>query len=175
VDDPVAAAAWIRTHAGPEWVRFKCDTITSMAWEIARAVRDVKTNIKINLHLVPWRTDDFDRALIRIAAHDRGALGGIADFLSPMCYSFMVHRPPEWIASVVQDVAREGRCSVLPSIQVGVTYREGETFSFQEFEAGLRAALAPPSAGVVFWSWDAIAADPTKAEVIRRILGPGGA
>jgi hypothetical protein len=172
VDDPVAAAAWIRTHAGPEWVRFKCDTITSMAWEIARAVRDVKTNIKINLHLVPWRTDDFDRAITRIAAQDRSALGGIADFLSPMCYSFMVHRPPDWIASVVRDVAREGRCAVLPSIQVGVTYREGETFSVEEFEAGLRGALAPPSAGVVFWSWDAIAADPAKAEAIRRVVAP---
>jgi hypothetical protein len=174
VNDPVAAGAWIRAHAGPEWVRFKCDTITSMAWEIAQAVRDVKTNIKINVHAVPWRTDDLDRAITRIAAQDREALGGIADFLSPMCYSFMLHRPPDWIPSVVQNVAREGRCAVLPSVQVGVTYREGETFSVEEFEACVRAALAPPSAGVVFWSWDAIAAEPAKAEAIRRVLGPGG-
>jgi hypothetical protein len=164
------AAAWVRANAAEEWVRFKVETITSMAREIADGVRAIDPNILINIHLVPWRRDDFAGANLRVAAQDWSALGATADYLSPMAYSFMLHRPPEWIASVVQDVSWVADSPVLPSIQVGTAYREGETFSSAEFEACLRAALEPPSTGVVFWSWDHIEADPEKAEIIRRVV-----
>jgi hypothetical protein len=59
---------------------------------------------------------------------------------------------------------------VLPSIQVAPAYYREEELSPEEFEADLRAALEPPSAGVVFWKWDDIAADPAKAAVVRRVL-----
>jgi hypothetical protein len=170
VDDPRAAAAWIRDNAAIEWVRFKNDTITSLAWQIMMAVRAVKTDIRINLHAVPWRSDDFDGAMSRTAAQDRAALGGLVDYLSPMCYSFMLHRPPEWISSVVAEAARVGDCPVLPSIQVSEHYRDDKLFDIKEFEACVRAALEPPSAGVVFWKWDHIAADPAKGEAIRKVL-----
>jgi hypothetical protein len=164
------AAAWIADNAADEWVRFKCDTITTMVEEITAAVREVDPGILINIHAVPWRADDYDGAVTRVAGQNRAALGAVADYLSPMCYSFMLHRPPEWVASVVDDVARHAGCGVLPSIQVATAYRESEVFDAAEFEACLRAALAPPSAGVVFWSWDHIEADPEKAKVIRRVI-----
>jgi hypothetical protein len=170
VDDPPAAAAWIRANAADEWVRFKTETITSLAWEIMMAVRAVKTSIRINLHTVPWRTDDFGGAITRIAGQDRAALGGLADSLSPMCYSFMLHRAPKWISSVVADAAEVGNCPVLPSIQVAEHYRSDSSFDVKEFEACVRAALEPPSAGVVFWKWDHIAADPARADAIRKVI-----
>jgi hypothetical protein len=169
VGDPAAAAAWIRSHAADQWVRFKTDAISSLAWDIIQAVRAVRTSIRVNLHTVPWRTGDFDHAITRIAGQDRATLGRLADYLSPMCYSFMLRRPPEWIASVVRDTAAVGDCPVLPSIQVAPHYRADATFSGEEFEACVRAALEPPSAGVVFWSWDDIAADPGRAAVIQKI------
>jgi hypothetical protein len=141
-----------------------------MVEEIAAAAREVDPDILINIHTVPWRADDYDGAITRIAGQNRAALGAVADYLSPMCYSFMLHRPPGWVASVVDDVAHHAGCAVLPSIQVATAYREGEVFEPAEFEACLRAALTPPSAGVVFWSWDHIEADPEKAEIIRRVI-----
>jgi hypothetical protein len=167
---PRRAAAWIRANAAEQWQRFRIDTITSMAVEIASAARMIDPDILISLHTVPWRRDDYDGAITRVAGQDLPALGEIADDLSPMTYSFMLHRPPEWIASVVQDCDWVTDCPILPSIQVAAAYREDEIFSAAEFEAALRAALEPPSAGVVFWSWDHIEADPEKAEVIRRVL-----
>ena len=164
------AVAWIAGNAADEWVRFKNNTITTMVEEIAAAAREVDPDILINIHNVPWRADDYDGAIARIAGQDRAALGAVADYLSPMCYSFMLHRPPEWVASVVDDAGRHAGCPVLPSIQVATAYREGEEFEVAEFEACLRAALAPPSAGVVFWSWDHIEADPERAEIIRRVV-----
>jgi hypothetical protein len=164
------AAAWIADNTAREWVRFKCNIITTMVEEIAAAVREVDRDILINIHAVPWRAGDYDGAVTRIAGQDRAALGAVADFLSPMCYSFMLHRPPEWVASVVDDFARHAECRVLPSIQVATAYREGEVFEAAAFEATLRAALTSPSAGVVFWSWDHIEADPERAEIIRRVV-----
>jgi hypothetical protein len=152
-------------------VRYKVQIITSMAEEIAETVRDVDPDILVNLHIVPWRRDDFDGAITRVAGQDSLALSEIADYLSPMAYSFMLERPPDWVASVVEDLANGSDCPVLPSIQVSPAYRQGETFSAADFEAALRAALEPPSAGVVFWSWDHIQADPERAEIIRRVVG----
>jgi hypothetical protein len=165
------AAAWIRANAAQEWVRFKNETITSMAREIVEGARSVDRDILVVINLVPWRRDDFAGANLRVAAQDWSALSATADYLSPLAYSFTLHRPPEWIASVVQDVSWVADCPVLPSIQVGAAYREGEIFSNREFEACLRAALEPPSAGVVLRSWDHIEADPDKAAVIRRVVG----
>jgi len=125
----------------------------------------------INIHVVPWRRDDYDGALGRVAGQDPAALSEFADYLSPMAYSFMLERPPEWVASVVEDIDWVADCPVLPSIQVSPAYRKGEVFSGAEFESALRAALEPPSAGVVFWSWDHIEADPEKAAVIRAVVG----
>jgi len=170
---PQRAAAWIRANAAEQWLRFRIDIITSMAAEIAEAVRAIDPKILINLHIVPWRRDDYDGAITRIAGQDLSALGEVADFLSPMTYSFMLHRPPAWIASVVQDFDWVADCPILPSIQVAPAYREDEVFSGAEFEAALRAALEPPSAGVIFWSWDHIEADPERAEIIRRVLQRG--
>lgn len=170
VDHPTEAAAWIRANAADEWVRFKIETVSSLVWEILQAVRAVDTSLRVNLHTVPWRTDDFDHAITRIAAQDRSVLGGYADYLSPMCYSFMLHRDADWISSVVEDTAEAGRCPVLPSIQVRSYYREGEVFSTDEFEASLRAALSPPSAGVVLWSWEQIEADPERKATVQKVL-----
>ncbi len=170
---PQRAAAWIRANAAEQWIRFKTETITSMAAEISDAVRDIDPDILINLHIVPWRRDDYNGAIEHVAGQDVAALSEIADFLSPMAYSFMLRRPPEWIASVVEDIDQVADCPVLPSIQVAPAYREGEVFSGAKFEGALRAALEPPSAGVVFWSWDHIEADPERAEIIRRVVRGG--
>jgi hypothetical protein len=170
---PRRAVAWIRANAADQWARFRVETITSMVMEIAEGVRLIDPDILINIHIVPWRRDDYDGALTRVAGQDVSALSEVADYLSPMTYSFMLHRPPEWISSVVQDFDWVADCPVLPSIQVAPAYREDEVFSATEFEAVLRSALEPPSAGVVFWSWDDIEADPEKAAVIRGVMGRG--
>ena len=141
-----------------------------MAEEIADAVRDIDPEILISVNIVPWRRDEFDSAITRVAGQDSRALSGFADYLSPMTFSFMLHRPPEWVASVVRDLDQVADCLVLPSIRVSPESRGGAVFSDAEFEAALRAALESPSAGVILRSWDDIEADPERAEVIRRVI-----
>jgi hypothetical protein len=43
-----------------------------------------------------------------------------------------------------------------------------QELSAEEFEQSLSEALKPPSNGVVFWSWERVAADSEKKEIIRK-------
>jgi hypothetical protein len=169
VTEPPEVAAWILDHHEAEWTRWKIGLITSMVEEIAHEVRLVDPALRINLHAVPWRQDDYGGAIHRVAGQDFAALSKLTDYLSPMAYSFMLRRPPEWIHSVVQDLAASSSVPIVPSIQVREAYRE-ERFGVDEFERALGEALKPPSRGVVFWSWDALAQEPEKRRVVRRVL-----
>lgn len=168
--DTRATADWILEHHEAEWTDWKVGLVTSMADEIVRAARAVDPALKINLHAVPWRRTDFGGAILTSAGQDLPALSKRVDYLSPMCYAHMLERPPEWIHRVVVALARDSAAPVLPSIQVGEAYRPGVALTVAEFEQQLRAALEPPSRGVVFWSWDALAKEPEKRQVVREVL-----
>jgi hypothetical protein len=164
---PERAAAWIKANAADTWVLFKAQTITSMAEEIAEGVREIDPDILINIDILPWRDDEHDGKIARFAGQDPAVLGGIADFLSPTVHLRMRRRPPEWIASVIEDIDQAANCPVVPSIRVSLG---SVVFSEAEFEATLRAATEPPSAGVIFQLWDDVDVDPERAEIIRCVI-----
>jgi len=82
----------------------------------------------------------------------------------------MLERPYTWVRSVVQDMAGTARVPILPSIQVEAAYREDAEISVEELWMATHAALEPPSRGVVFWSWEALARHPDKLEMLRKAL-----
>jgi hypothetical protein len=168
--DTRGKAAWILEHHEAEWTEWKIGLINTMVEEIVREARAVDPALKINLHAVPWTRTDFGGAILRSAGQDFSALARFGDFLSPMCYGHMLERPPRWIHSVVVRLADESGAPILPSIQVGEAYRPGVAFTAAEFEQQLRQALAPPSRGVVLWSWEALAKEPEKRRVVREVL-----
>jgi len=172
VQTPAQAAAWIEAGHLEAWTRWKCQVISSMVEDITRRVRAARPGLAVNLHAVPWRRDDFGGALRKVVAQDLPTLSRMTDLVSPMCYSAMLRREPAWIASVVKDFAAQSSSPVLPSIQVKEYYPGDRTLDAVEFEACLRAALEPPSAGVVFWSWDLIEKAPENRRVIKRLLNP---
>jgi hypothetical protein len=86
-----------------------------------------------------------------------------------MCYWHMLKRSPPWIHEVVEDVYSQSRGRVMPSIQVGNAYLS-EKLSVEEFREALEEALEPPSGGVVFWNWDALAREPEKKAVVATFF-----
>lgn len=168
-----AVARWIFDHHPAEWTDWKCRVIADWARDLAAAARQVKPGIKINVHLVPWRADDFGGAARAVAGQDPALLEASADVLSPMAYHHMVGHTPVWIHSVVEDLSSRTGAAVLPSIQVDRAYTDRE-LSAEEFKSALDEALKPPSRGVVFWNWDALAASPEKRKCVRQIAGTGG-
>ncbi len=167
----VRQAEWILSRHLREWTEWKCGIVASLVETLAGEARRIKPGIKINLHAVPWRRRDFDGALRTIAAQDLARIGRSVDYISPMCYHHMVLRTPDWVHSVVEDFAGEVRVPVIPSIQVGEAYIDKPLLP-EEFEAALAEALKPPSRGVVFWNWDALARSPEKREIVRRFGTP---
>ena len=161
LDGPAKAAKWIMDRHGREWTAWKCGVITGLVKSIAAEARSIKPEILVNIHSVPWRKDDFGGAIKVIAGQDLAALGGAADMVSPMCYWHMLKREPPWIHEVVEDVISQSKGRVVPSIQVGNAYIS-ETLSVEEFTQALDEALRPPSGGVIFWNWDALAKEPGK-------------
>lgn len=165
---PREKARWILDNHLQDWTAWKCRVIAGMVKDLAAEARKIKPGLKINVHAVPWRKDDFGGAIKTIAGQDLGQIAAYTDFVSPMCYHHMVLRDPAWVHSVVADVAAYAGRAVLPSIQVNEAYIN-KTLPVPEFEAALAEALKPPSKGVVFWSWDALEKSPLKKEVVRAL------
>ncbi len=165
---PREKASWILDNHLQDWTAWKCRVITAMVRDLAAEARKIKPGIKINIHTVPWRRDDFGGAIRSIAGQDLGQITAYTDFVSPMCYHHMVLRNPAWVHSVVEDVADNSRSPVLPSIQVNEAYID-KSLPVAEFREALAEALKPPSRGVVFWSWDALVKSPQKKEIVRAL------
>jgi hypothetical protein len=162
-------ARWIISEHRREWTDWKCSVISGVVRSIAEAARTVKPEVIINIHTVPWRREDFGGAIRIIAGQDLGALAAQTDMISPMCYWHMLKRDPLWIHEVVADVFAQSKGRVIPSIQVGNAYLS-EKLSVEEFSEALDEALKPPSGGVVFWNWDALAREPEKKAVAADVL-----
>lgn len=162
-------AGWIMENHQAEWTDWKCGLITGMVSEIVDEAKKVKPGIMVNLHVVPWRQDDFNNAIRRITAQDFQAFAEYADIISPMTYSHMLKREPAWIHSVVNDITTQVDCKVIPSIQVNEAYLT-DVLSSEEFEQTIIEALKPPSSGVFFWSWEQLEKIPEKKEVLKKVL-----
>lgn len=162
-------AKWISGNHLAEWTNWKCSLISGMVNEIVSAVKKVKPGIIVNLHVVPWRQDDFNNAVRRIVGQDMPALTKYTDMISPMTYSHMLKRNPDWVQSVVNDISGQVNCKVIPSIQVNEAYLT-TVLTDEEFEQTLKASLKPPSSGVFFWSWEQLEARPSKKEIVRKVL-----
>jgi hypothetical protein len=161
LDGPAEAAQWIMDAHCREWTEWKCGIITGLVRTIVTEAKSIKPRLLVNVHSVPWRAKDFGGAIKVIAGQDLAALGGVADMISPMCYWHMLKREPPWIHEVVEDVFAQAKGRVVPSIQVGNAYL-AEALSVDEFTRALDEALRPPSGGVIFWNWDALAKEPRK-------------
>ncbi|MGZ5514283.1 MAG: hypothetical protein ACXW2O_04135 [Candidatus Aminicenantales bacterium] len=165
----VEKASWIlKTHAS-EWTEWKCRTIARAVERLAKAAREVKPSVKVNLHAVPWRQDDFGGAVRSVAGQDLPRLAPFVDLISPMCYHHMVRRTPAWVHDVVADISTRTGATVLASTQVSEAYIE-QALPPDEFQAAAAEALKPPSIGVVFWSWDALAKSPEKQALLMRLV-----
>jgi hypothetical protein len=164
------ASQWIVNNHLQEWTNWKCEVITSMVASLSRSARSADSRVKVNVHLVPWRSQDFNHALRTVAGQDISAISQHANVVSPMCYSHMVRQKPEWVHSVVEDMASQSRVKVVPSIQVKETYIP-EKLSLSHFGSALREALRPPSAGAVFWNWAALEESPEKQGIVKAVLG----
>jgi hypothetical protein len=166
----VEKARWIDKNYPVEWDRFRCDQVTEMVKLLSDRARLLKPGIKISIHAVPWRDEDFNKAGMRIAGQDIKRLSEYADYISPMCYSQMIDRNESWIYDVIRKMDRKAPGKILPSIQV-YPYFADRPYSSSDFSRSMRIALRPPSRGVVFFSWSLFARDSSRIDSVKHVLG----
>jgi hypothetical protein len=163
---PTSAAEWLFAHERAAWIRWRAELVSSWVRGLVAEARRVAPGVVVGVHLVPWTKGEYDDGLLRVAGQDVETLGSLVDYVSPMCYAHMLHREPAWVGRVVRELAGRTRASVVPSIEVRESYRK-ERLDEAFFTTALRSALAPPSAGVVLWSWPPLAAEASKQEILR--------
>lgn len=162
-------AIWIEDNYLSSWDLYRCELITSMIRELSEEAHRIKHEVLVNIHIVPWRENDFGGANIRIAAQDLKEIAPFADYVSPMCYSQMLDRDAEWISDVVTDMDNRARGMILTSIQVYPYYID-RSFTVEDFRQCLMEALKSPSRGVVFFSWPLFEKDSTRMEVVKEVV-----
>lgn len=161
-------ADWIDRNFHSEWDTYRCDLITGMIKDLSEEAHRQKSNILINVHIVPWRSSDFGNGGITIAGQDPGAIEPYSDYLSPMCYSQMLDRDAEWISDVVADMDTKAKGKVIPSIQVFPYYIDRQ-FTASDFRSCMEEALKPPSCGVIFFSWPLFGKDSSRMQVVSDV------
>lgn len=166
---PSQYAEWIKENQFEQWVDWKCSVITNMVRDIASAAKKLNPNIRINIHAVPWRKNDFGGAEKIIAGQNLIDLNEYTDYISPMTYEHMVKRDPQWVHSVVDDFYNQTGGKIIPSIQVNKSYLDNP-LTINEFKKSLKEALKEPSKGVIFWSWDQLDDQPEKKNVAKEIF-----
>ena len=162
-------AEWIENYFYASWDKYRCGLITSMISQLSEAAHRVKSELIVNVHIVPWRENEFGGANKKIAAQDLEGIAPVTDFISPMCYSQMLSRDAQWISDVVTDMDNKARGKVLPSIQV-YPYYIAKSFTTDDFRQAVKEALKPPSQGVVFFSWPLFEKDSARMDVVSEIM-----
>jgi hypothetical protein len=101
-----------------KWTEFKYQNINEFAARIHSSVKAIKPDILMNLHMVPWKQDDYDGAIKSIAAQDIVTLSRYFDFIQPMTYSTMLNESLEWIYNTGADASHHITDTyVIPCIQ----------------------------------------------------------
>ena len=161
LEDVSEKSRWILETNLETWTDWKCGVIKTAVNQLTSHARTINPQLKLGLHSVPWLINDYDGAVKKIAGQNLSQLAPYVDFITPMCYSHMVKENPGWVHDIVVGQTKQGGIPVLPSIQVEKTYRN-ETFAVDEFALAIEAALQPPSEGILYWSWEALAQSPAK-------------
>jgi len=160
---------WIKLNCFNEWNEWRSDLISSMVKEIVEVCKNINVGIKINVHAVPWKKEDFNNALFIVAGQDIKDISNYTDYISPMCYSHMLKRKPEWINAVVEDMASYSNCLIVPSIQVNKAYLESPV-NGEEFRQTIIECIKYPSAGIIFWSWEQLEKQEYKKVILKETL-----
>ena len=138
------SAEYILSAHTDTWTDFKCRTINEFAALIHGKVKAIDPRILLNLHMVPWKQDDYEGAIKRIAAQDIVTLSRYFDFLQPMTYSTMLDESIEWIHEMGADAAGHVKDTyIIPCIQAADA--GPENFSI---------IMKPPVSGYSIWPFE---------------------
>jgi len=107
-------ARYILAEYRQQWVDFKCKVITDFVAQARERVKAHRSEAQIGAYLVA-APDDRRAELVGQRARD---LVPVTDFLAPMVYHPVLHRKPDWVAAIIDEMVRLAPGQVQPVLQV---------------------------------------------------------
>jgi hypothetical protein len=165
-------AKWILSHKDKEWRDWRCKIIVDWAVEMKQIIREIKPDALLGLYHCPWDDAEFDGARRRILGLDYDLLKDVIDVFSPMVYHGRMGRDPEWVNENISwfcdrlEIGDGSLPKVWPIVQA---YNDPRIISGDEFETVLRGGLSAISSGVMMFTTYAVAEDPVKVEVMKKV------
>ena len=167
VEDPAKAAQLILAKHERAWRSWRAGVLLDWAREFRSIVRRRRPGALIGLYHCPWTDAEFGGARYRTLGLDIPLLAQAFDVFSPMVYHGRMGQTPAWVgASVTWLAGKVGAKKVWPIVQAT---GEPNPVAAPEFESVMRQAAAAGSPGLMMFTTRAIAEDPAKTEVLRRL------
>lgn len=165
-DGPVAQrAAWILSRHNREWRNWRVTALNRWAIEARRRMNAKRPSALLGVYHCPWTDDEFNGARHRVLGLDFAPLAPLVDVFSPMVYHGRMHRRPEWVGEYVEWLSRQPRPKkgIWPIVQAHEAPAD-------EFEQVLQLATAGVTSGVMMFTAQSVAADPSKLAAMRRLF-----
>lgn len=170
--DTPEQAAWILKNHEALWRDWRCEVIANWAREFRTILNELKPGALLGIYHCPWEDKEFDQARERILGLDYDRLTQIIDVFSPMVYHGRMDRSPEWVreniswhSDKLSTQINQG-ARLWPIVQA---HNDPKVITASEFEIVMKGGLADKSSGVMMFTTRAIAEDPNKIEVLRKI------
>jgi hypothetical protein len=113
--DTASQSRWIRAHAASEWLTFKCTVITDVVRECAMRLRAVRRQrLSLGVFTLPLPPAE----LATVAGQRLVDLAPLVDWVAPMAYHAILHRPTAWVSEIVEATAHAAPGQVLPVVQI---------------------------------------------------------
>ena len=160
-----AAPAEILARHERQWRDWRCSLVIDFARRCRAALSKHAPKVLLGNYHCAWRDDEHGGARRRTLGLDVAALDKAFDVLSPMVYHGRSGRPVEWVRQNIEWWSRQTRqARIWPIVQA-------HQVPAAEFEAVLRGGLVGRASGVMMFTLGAVAEDPAKLAVVKRVYG----
>jgi len=165
-------AQWIFINKDKEWRTWRSKVIFHWAKDMRNIVKEINPEALLGLYHCPWNDMEFEGARYRILGLDYDLLKEVIDVFSPMVYHGRMGREPVWVEENIKWFCdrlkiEEGTYpKVWPIVQA---HNDPGVISDDEFEIVLKGGLAGKSSGVMMFTTYAVAEDPDKIEVMKKV------
>jgi hypothetical protein len=146
-----------------QWRDWRCSLVSDFARRCRAVLARRAPRVLLGNYHCAWRDDEHGGARRRVLGLDVAALDKAFDVLSPMVYHGRSGRPVEWVRQNIEWWSGQTRQARLwPIVQA-------HQATPAEFEAVLRGGLAGRASGVMMFTLGAVAEDPAKLAVLKRV------
>ncbi|MEW6752124.1 MAG: hypothetical protein AB1505_14255 [Candidatus Latescibacterota bacterium] len=177
LDTASARADWIYANAPDEFGEWKTSVINDFVRQAHDYLKSTGQHKLLGAFTVPWRTDYYDEAILKIVGQDYAAMAEWVDVFSPMAYYDMMggdgtRYSTDWlgeIATYTKQVTGRTTIPIVMAFSISLD-KYGDELTAQELRDSVtKTATAPGSDGVMLFWYNSIMDTGRLPEVVDAL------